>query len=513
MSARTAPTRDAGMTLIELVVVVVLIGLLTGAVSGAILVVFRSQNGVVATTAESHDTQQIVSYLPLDVQSGPSGAGAYKAAVGSRGTGCEDTGDGNVLQIELTERRMDKEEWRIAYQLSEDAAGRRIDRHVCSWDDVASVWVIETSTNVVDMLDRDVDLADAAWAEVITSGDEVEAVELSYVQRGDTEVVRAAPREEQRLSTSGVCGADPLSAAADIDAFIEGDVHLIGTSVKSRLYVGGALTFEGSVEVAQTGSLPLVAVPDPHGNLGLLAGSVDWAGSTGTLTVRNGKDVLVEDGLYTSDADGPITSPDPAHSAAIDLQGSGGQVLAPAADPVISPGTAFATLRACADRLAELPDSCNNSSCAAHVDLPDDYVGTTDAPELHLTPNVANAFNIDVQNLVELQGLVIDFASSHQVSSTTPLIINVASAPGATVEFEAPQVQGSGSTTVHIIWNFPNAGTVRLLAGDGLRGTLMAPYAAVEAWADIEGGVVAQHLTMHGGSLSQERRFDGTFGW
>jgi choice-of-anchor A domain-containing protein len=305
---------------------------------------------------------------------------------------------------------------------------------------------------------------------------------------------------------------DPLSATADFDAFIEGDVHLIGTAVKSRLYVGRTLWFEGTVDVAQTGSLPLIDVPDPHRNLGLLAGSVDWTNSTGTLTVVNGKDVLVEHGQYASDADGPMTAP-VGPSAAIVLQGSGGQVLTPGVDPVIAPGTAFASLRACSDRLAELPDSCNNSTCAAHVDLPDDYVGTTEDPTLHLTPNVANAFNIDVANLGQLQGLDIDFAASHQVNATTPLIINVASAPGATVEFEAPRVQGSGSSTVHIIWNFPNAGLVRLLAGDGLRGTLMAPYAAVEAWADIEGGVIAQHLTMHGGSLSQERRFDGTFAW
>jgi choice-of-anchor A domain-containing protein/prepilin-type N-terminal cleavage/methylation domain-containing protein len=516
MSTRRGPRRDGGMTLIEVVVVVVLIGLLAGAVSGAIIVVFRSQNGVVATTAESHDTQQIVSYLPLDVQSGPSRASAYRAAVGgaggARGTGCDEAGDGNVLRIDVTDRRLDIEERRIAYQLSDTAAGRRIDRHVCKWDDVALAWVLETSTNVVDLLDRDVDLATAATAEVIASGDEVVAVELSYVQRGDTEVVRAAPREEHALSTSGVCGVDPLSAAVDFDAFIEGNVHLIGTSVKSRLFVGGTLTFDGPVVVAQTGSLPEVEVPDPHRDLGLLTGSVDWAGSTGTLTVRNGKDVLVEDGLYTSDADGPVSSPDPGPTAMIDLQG-GGQVLTPGSAPVIAPGTAFAALRACSDRLAELPDSCANSTCAAHVDLPDDYGGTTESPTLHLTPDLANAFNIDVGNLVQLQNLDIDFAASHQVNETTPLIINVASASGATVEFEAPVVQGSGSTTVHIIWNFPNAGLVRLLAGDGLRGTLMAPYAAVEAWADIEGGVIAQHLTMHGGSLSQERRFDGTFAW
>jgi choice-of-anchor A domain-containing protein len=281
--------------------------------------------------------------------------------------------------------------------------------------------------------------------------------------------------------------------------------------VKSRLFVGGTLTFEGTVVVAQTGSLPDIAVSDPYRDLGLLAGSVDWVGSSDTLTVRNGKDVLIEDGLYTSDADGPVAAPEPGPTAAIDLQG--GEVLTPGATPVIAPGTAFAALRACSDRLAELPDSCNNSTCAAHVDLPDDYVGTTAAPTLHLTPNVANAFNIDVSNLTELQNLDIDFAASHQVNETTPLIINVASPSGGEVVFEAPVVQGSGSTTVHIIWNFPNAGLVRLLAGDGLRGTLMAPYASVEAFADIEGGVIAQHLTMYGGSLSQERRFDGTFAW
>ena len=79
---RSRRRSDRGFTFVEMLITVTLIALVAAVVSAAVIVILRSQDGVVASTAESHDTRQVVSYLPLDIESGPSRADAYRAATG-----------------------------------------------------------------------------------------------------------------------------------------------------------------------------------------------------------------------------------------------------------------------------------------------------------------------------------------------------------------------------------------------------------------------------------------------
>ena len=62
--------RDRGFTLVELILVVVMLGLVTGVIAAAVIVFIKSEDGVVATAAESQDTRQVVNYFPLDIESG-----------------------------------------------------------------------------------------------------------------------------------------------------------------------------------------------------------------------------------------------------------------------------------------------------------------------------------------------------------------------------------------------------------------------------------------------------------
>ncbi len=105
---RSSSHRDSGLTLVELIVTVALIGLAMTVVAAAIVVIFRTEEGVIVSTAESHRTQQVVSYLPLDIESGPRRASAYRAsiggAVGDHGTGCDELGNENVLRIDVADR-------------------------------------------------------------------------------------------------------------------------------------------------------------------------------------------------------------------------------------------------------------------------------------------------------------------------------------------------------------------------------------------------------------------------
>ena len=526
MTASTIPDearpRDRGFTLVEVLLTVVMMGLVTAVIAAAIIVVFRSQDGVVSSTAESHDTRQIVSYVPLDIASGPRRAEAYRAGIvagspsgADRGTGCDEAGNENVLRIDVTDRRLDEVDRRIAYRVVPTTDQARIDRYVCIYDEDSASWTTESVLNVADALDPDA--SPIAEAEVVVSnpGDPlaqqiVSNVVVRYVQRGDAESITAAPREEQPLSNDGVCDKEPLEAAQNMATFFERDVTLNNTEVKGALYVGGILTFHNS-NVAQ--AVPPSPTPPVPSDLGLLAGSVNWAGSTGVLDVKPQRGLIIEDNGYhvvpQSGARWVVASPTSGNSPRIVL-GSGAVITPGAADPVVPPVDAFTTLRACSDRLAGLPDSCNNGTCADHVGV-SGSIGSN--LRFTLTDGIANVLNITEATLMQLQSEGLDFTTGRTPRADRPLIINVASAPGGTVTFEPPDLQGAGTSASFVLWNFPNAGTVNLLSGDRLYGTILAPYGHVNSDTDVEGGVIARSFVINDSTLHDVRYFEGTLDW
>jgi choice-of-anchor A domain-containing protein/prepilin-type N-terminal cleavage/methylation domain-containing protein len=515
---------DQGFTLVEVLLTVVMMGLVTAVIAAAIIVVFRSQDGVVSSAAESHDTRQIVSYLPLDIESGPRRAEAYRAAIvagspsgAERGSGCDEVGNENVLRIDVTDRRLDEVDRRIAYRVVPTATKARIDRYVCVFDEDTSTWTTESTLNVADSLDPDA--SPIAEAEIVVANPAaapaeqiVSNVVVRYVQRGGDEAIVAAPREEQPLANDGICDQEPLSAAQNMATFFERDVTLNNTEVKGALYVGGTLTFHDS-NVAQ--AVPPSPTPPVPGDLGLLAGSVNWAGSTGTLDVKPDRGLIVEDNVYyvvpQSGSQSVVESATSAATPEIVL--GSGAVITPGdiSAPVVAPVDAFTALRACSDRLAGLPDSCNNGTCA-------DHVGVSGSIGDHLrftlnTAGIANVLNITESTLLQLQSESIDFTTGITPDADHPLIINVASSPGGVVSFEPPDLQGAGASASYVLWNFPNAGTVNLLSGDRLYGTILAPYGHVNSDTDVEGGVIARSFVINDSTLHDVRYFEGTLDW
>lgn len=514
--------RDDGFTLVEVLMTVAMIGVTSAVIAAAIIVIFRSENGVVSSTAESHDTRQIVSYLPLDIESGPRRAAAYRAAViagaasgADRGSGCDETGNENVLRIDVTDRRLDEIDKRIAYRVVPTANETHIDRYVCVFDDATSTWQTESVVNVADFLDPTA--APVAEAEVIVANPSdpasqqiVSNVELRYVQRGDTESIIAAPREEQPLGNDGICDTDPLAPAKNMATFFERDVTLNNTEVKGALYVGGILTFHDS-NVAQ--AVPPAPSPPVPADLGLLAGSVNWAGSTGALNVKPHRGLVIEDNVYhqaPQSGEQWILPSAAAGSSPRIVLGSTANVTPGEDEPVVAPVDAFTALRACSDRLAGLPDSCNNGACADHVGV-SGSIG--DHLRFTLTDGIANVLNISDTTLMQLQSESIDFTNGRTPTAARPLIINVASQPGGTVTFEPPDLQGAGISAEYVLWNFPNAGVVNLLDGDTLYGTVLAPYSDVNSDTDVEGGVIARNFVINDATLHDVRYFQGTLDW
>lgn len=508
--------RDAGMTLIEVLVTMGLLGLVSAVVVGAVTVVFRTESGVTNTVAQAHDVQQAVNYFHLDVQSGPALAGQYRASTSAdRGSGCSDVGSDNVFRYDAGDRR-------IAYRLSMSGTVGELDRYECSfngssYDEVAVV-------NIADLLDASSGTPVSVSLATRTNVDSevvVDRVTMSFAQTITDREISAAPNAELGLDAPslGVCTDDPLAAAENFDTFVEDDVHLTG-SPKRSLAVGGALSWDGNLAVGQNMNTSTeFPVSTGLSNAALLAGSVDWSsvvGNNSNLTVHSGADAAFGD---FSDSD--VSSQgqnrtvfelgDGNQKPAIKVQ-NGGAVI-----QNVSPidfAAAFVELRACSDLLASMPSGC---SCAEFVDLlnvnGNTYEGTAnnDSVKLVLQPGTVNVLNLSEQHLDDLHDIKWD---AQAPSATSPLIVNVAS--GADMTFTPPQIQGAGSTASYILWNFPNVtGTLTVSGGggDGVWGTIFAPYADVVADVKIEGGVIAKSFTFTGTTINPSRSFEGLIPW
>lgn len=507
--------RDAGMTLIELLVTMGLLGLISAVVVGAVTVVFRSEAGVTNTVGQAHDLQQAVNYFHLDVQSGPALAAQYKASTSAaRGSGCSDSGSDNVFRYDADDRR-------IAYRLSTSGAIGELDRYECafngsSYDEVAVV-------NIADLLDASSGTPVSVSLATRTNADSeviVDRVTMTFAQTITDREVSAAPNAEVGLDAPslGVCADDPLSAAENFDTFVETDVHLT-SSVKRSLAVGGALSWDGNLSVGQNmnGSTEF-PVSTGLSNAALLVGSVDWSSVVGNsnLTVHSGADAAFGD-FSNADVGSQGQNKtvfelgDGNQKPAIKLQNGGTEIQN------VSPidfAAAFVELRACSDLLASMPAGC---SCAEFVDLlnvnGDPYEGTAnnDSIKLVLQPGTVNVLNLTEQHLDDLHDIKWD---AQAPSATSPLIVNVAS--GADMTFTPPQIQGAGGTASYILWNFPNVtGTLTVSGGGGagVWGTIFAPYADVVADVKIEGGVIAETFTFSGQSINPSRSFEGLIPW
>ena len=142
---------DRGMTLVELLVVVVLLGLIVTALASAISVFLRTQDGPVDKVDRSRGLQQLVNYFPADVGSAQfiEVSAPWSAPCLSLGTPIL-----NMFWVEAFPDRPN-EEVSVTYVLSAD--GTRLTRNVCG---------SSPSNNVVA---RDLLAAEAEFRDTVTS--------------------------------------------------------------------------------------------------------------------------------------------------------------------------------------------------------------------------------------------------------------------------------------------------------------------------------------------------------
>lgn len=136
--AGRAACRDGGFTLPELLVGLTIVGILSAALLGMIAVVLRNDEATGQRLAESQDVQQVVVYLPGDVQS--AGPGTYDLAPGAAsGCGVADAAT-NVLAMSWTQLGTTT---RVSYRLSNEGGRGVLVRVECSGGAGTSVKVAD----------------------------------------------------------------------------------------------------------------------------------------------------------------------------------------------------------------------------------------------------------------------------------------------------------------------------------------------------------------------------------
>ena len=129
-TADRRPRSDAGFTLPELVVTIVIMAIISGAVAAAMITSLRTQDASAASLAESHDQQQLAVYLPKDI----ANAVQTLTEVPGSGTGCTGAGAGsNVLRLTSIDTSSGAvARFYVSYQIEGSVAPFTLARYSCA---------------------------------------------------------------------------------------------------------------------------------------------------------------------------------------------------------------------------------------------------------------------------------------------------------------------------------------------------------------------------------------------
>lgn len=524
MQRQNAPKRDRGVTLPELVITIAIMGVVVTALAVSVTTVIRTEKGVATRIDAANEIQQAVNYLPADVQRAPAEFAAFE--VGSGATMLCPGGQGtNVLSVAYSEGES------VSYVTSGIGDEVRLDRYECdaSGDVVARVRIADHLSSTG---------APPAVASLEHYGPIITRVRLELNQQigrtptHETKVrvneVSASPQVDDYLppipepppppgSIGGSCATNnPVAGALGFLTFVEGDVHISNTQVYKALGVGGSFSFNHG-QIAGHGGHPGFTPAD----VGLYATRVDWANSSGEVQINGspkGHVVLIDDqeGVHVSTQKQAniMYIRAPGSTSPPQIKAQNGQLKKAAPGYAVNFPNQFASLRACAEQMALLPDSC--TTCAVHVvplhvnSNPGNLIPYSGSGNLKLglTAGKANVLNVGEERLP----MITNTPSWLDVnpSQTTAIIVNVIDTNGDGV-IDLHPINFSNYTT-RVLWNFHGVHTVNIPGG--VWGTIFAPDAHVQAGGNMQGNVVAKSFSHHGhGVVNEANAFNGTIQW
>lgn len=126
---RSAPDRDEGSTLVELLMAVLLTAVLVGAVAAALTTALRNQDSTRGLVADSVDAQILSTYLPGDVQNAGPAAGDLSTDPADT-AGCSGLTGDNVLALTWTDAEAGAD-YGVTYRTVTVGEERRLLRFTC----------------------------------------------------------------------------------------------------------------------------------------------------------------------------------------------------------------------------------------------------------------------------------------------------------------------------------------------------------------------------------------------
>ncbi|MGC5011115.1 collagen-binding domain-containing protein [Streptosporangium sp. DT93] len=300
---------------------------------------------------------------------------------------------------------------------------------------------------------------------------------------------------------------NPVSGNNGFTVVVEGDTRLNSNENEGTLAVGGDLILTGDYRVAGQTAGTFVVAGDARPTALVVGGRIDFAQSspTGRLSVLSNAYVKIGDltDTFVVDVDGNGALVNTRINATGDYDAPARVELTvrqPAASvgpvSVIDFAALFATYR---QRAADLA-LCANTVILRDgngVPLPGNVVPPGSNVRINLTDGITNVLQIDAANLNNIANLIFDDLPT----ATAPLLVVVdTTAVGGDFTWAPPNFAGvSGREGQYILFDFPDATTIRLPAGAGdtIEGTIFAPDAALidENSSNIEGNVIVRELT------------------
>jgi choice-of-anchor A domain-containing protein len=284
---------------------------------------------------------------------------------------------------------------------------------------------------------------------------------------------------------------NPMSAYNqwNVVAFKDAEIH---AESEGAVAVGGTLSFSG-VNVAMHDT----ATVETNGTtqeVGLLAGDVNFADSSGTLQVHDGNAIL------SSDSDVSIQNTDINH-AKVNYQilktgatyGSNPNIsLQNNSDSASVTSGLFSQLFSQKAAVQTSASVLSAASCTSATAATTKLNGQS--LEVSLTKGVTNYLTLTSAEISELKE--IKFQNNAPSTNTgTSLVIEV-TGESPTLNFTLPGLQMDSNAA--ILWNFPQATTVTQ-QGDSIDGSVLAPQASfIKNSANVQGTIVAASTVLDG---------------
>lgn len=484
------------MTLIEVIVVVVMLGLVVTVVAAAIGVVFRSEGSIQTVIADSHDRQQATNYFPLDIESGPGLVAEYRVAgsTGARGSGCSDSpADANVLEFDTGTRR-------IAYRV--DAASGTVDRYECTFDGTS--WTEQSRVSIVDSLAA---VPDPVTVTVVSSPSDpavVDHVELAVRQQSGEDTWTASPRIESPGGWGQCPDGNPVAAAHDFGSYVKTSVDIRGGNIEGPV-VTERLRWSANTTIAQNKA---------NNGIGLYAEVVEWDSAASTkLAVSKGDVVLGAPAVETSKNIYETTA---IAGQYVEMNGGAKFTGLASYGTHFDLDADFTVLQQCSAMLAQLLNLCLGT-CVVTPGLDDPDVSGSD----DFLAGVSNKVTVKLDStpLPNVLNVPESYVSSTVIqewnhggsglSQSRPLIVNIVDDGDGIVNInmQSSSWQNLGNQK-NVLVNFPNATEVNVLSP--FNGLMLAPFATVTTSQEFSGSIVALSWVHTNGTVHTDKDvFDG----